>query len=93
MYDAINNYLSALTPDDSLRIFTIGFVINLVCMILCPVIAGYKRRSVTRWFLGGLFLSLLGFIIIVCLPSRRKKSRHRRRYDDYDDYDDEDDED
>lgn len=45
----------------------VGIVLNVISMILCPIIAKYKNRSVVGWFFGGLFLSFLGLIIVICL--------------------------
>ncbi len=50
-------------------IVVIGTIMTILCTILCPIIAGYKRRSVGGWLFGGLFLGLIGLIIIICLPS------------------------
>lgn len=54
--------------------FTIGLILNIISMIACPIIAGNKGRSVAGWFFGGLFLSVIGLIIVSCLreiPDRR----------------------
>lgn len=62
----------------------VSLVINVICLILCPIIAGWKGRSVVGWIFGGLFLSLLGLIIIACLPNLNKKSDDRKDNDDCD---------
>lgn len=54
--------------------FTIGLILNVISMIACPIIAGNKGRNVAGWFFGGLFLSVIGLIIVSCLreiPDRR----------------------
>lgn len=54
---------------------TIGLILNFISMIACPIIAGNKGRSVAGWFFGGLFLSVIGLIIVSCLkeiPSGRR---------------------
>ena len=52
-------------------IFTVLGVINtIISVIACPIIAGYKNRSVVGWIFGGLFLGLIGLIIVSCLPKR-----------------------
>ena len=43
-------------------------IFGLVPMIVCPIVAGHKNRSVGGWVLGGFFLGLIGMIIICCLP-------------------------
>ena len=45
----------------------LGIINTVVSMIACPIIASYKGRSVAGWFFGGLFLGLIGLIIISCL--------------------------
>ena len=52
-------------------IFTVLGIINtIISVIACPIIAGYKNRSVVGWIVGGLFLGLIGLIIVSCLPKR-----------------------
>jgi len=51
-------------------ITTIGIINLIISMIACPVIAGYKKRSVAGWFFGGLLLGLIGLIIVVLLPPK-----------------------
>ena len=48
--------------------FIIGLILNIISMIACPIIAGNKGRSVAGWFFGGFFLSVIGLIIVSCLP-------------------------
>ena len=48
----------------------LGIINTIISMIACPIIAGYKNRSVIGWFFGGLLLGLIGLIIIACLPSK-----------------------
>jgi hypothetical protein len=45
----------------------LGIINTVVAMIACPIIASYKGRSVVGWFFGGLFLGLIGLIIVSCL--------------------------
>lgn len=49
---------------------TIGIINTVISMIVCPIIAGYKNRSVVGWLFGGLFLGLIGLIIVSCLPRK-----------------------
>lgn len=52
-------------------VFTILGIINtVISMIACPIIAGHKNRSVAGWLFGGLFLGLIGLIIVACLPRK-----------------------
>jgi len=44
-------------------------VIWIVIAAACAAIAGGKGRSGLLWFIIGAFLSLIGLIIIACLPS------------------------
>lgn len=46
---------------------TIGIIVTVISIILCPIIAHSKGRSAVDWFFGGLFLGGIGLIIICCL--------------------------
>lgn len=59
--------------EETLIVLVLGLIFvvtGLVPVILCPIVAGHKNRSVGGWFLGGLFLGMIGLIIICCLPDR-----------------------
>ena len=47
-----------------------SILLNIVWLIVCPIIAAKKNRSVVGWIFGGLFLGLIGVIIIACLPAK-----------------------
>ena len=49
---------------------TIGIIVTVVSMILCPIIAHGKGRSAVGWFFGGLFLGGIGLIIVACLSDK-----------------------
>ena len=49
---------------------TIGIIVTVISMILCPIIAHGKGRSVVGWFFGGLFLGGIGLIIVACLSDK-----------------------
>ena len=42
----------------------LGIINTIISTIACPIIAGYKNRSVVGWIFGGLFLGLIGLIIV-----------------------------
>lgn len=48
----------------------IGVILNIISTVLCPIIGGNKNRSVVGWFFGGLFLSVIGLIIVSCLKEK-----------------------
>ena len=48
----------------------LGIINTVISMIACPIIAGYKNRSVVGWLFGGLILGLIGLIIVSCLPHK-----------------------
>ena len=49
---------------------TIGIIVTVISMILCPIIAHGKGRSAVDWFFGGLFLGGIGLIIVACLSDK-----------------------
>ena len=49
---------------------TIGIIITVISMILCPIIAHSKGRSAVGWLFGGLFLGGIGLIIVACLSDK-----------------------
>ena len=60
-------------------IFTVLGIINtVISVIACPIIAGYKNRSVVGWIFGGLFLGLIGLLIVACLPKKNIKSQKQK---------------
>lgn len=48
----------------------LGIISTIISTIACPIIAGHKNRSVVGWVFGGLFLGLIGLIIVACLPHK-----------------------
>ena len=46
----------------------LGIIVTLISVVACPVIAKEKNRSAVGWFFGGLFLGVIGIIIVACLP-------------------------
>lgn len=50
----------------------IGILVTTIAMILCPMIAKNKGRSVIGWFFGGLFLGGIGIIIVYCLSDKNE---------------------
>ena len=51
-------------------IFQISLIADTVAIIVCPIVAHKKGRSVVGWFFGGLFLGAIGLIIICCLEPK-----------------------
>lgn len=49
---------------------TLGIIVTVVAMIICPIIAHNKGRSAFGWFFGGLLLGGIGIIIVSCLSDR-----------------------
>lgn len=49
---------------------SIGIIVTVISMILCPIIAHGKGRSAIGWFFGGLFLGGIGLIIVACLSDK-----------------------
>lgn len=63
--------LAVTISQDTMMIITVLGVINtIISTIACPIIAGYKGRSVAGWIFGGLVLGLIGLIIVACLPRK-----------------------
>ncbi|MCG3180511.1 MAG: hypothetical protein BIFFINMI_02873 [Phycisphaerae bacterium] len=51
-------------------------LIRVVFAIASAAIASSKGRSVPGWFFGGLFLELIGLVIVACLPNlKAQKAR------------------
>ena len=53
------------------------FVIAMMPLLAFPLITGWIALSFNRefwpWFVAGLFLPLIGVVIILCLPGKDKK--------------------
>ena len=66
--------MTLVTPADYENIMAIasliGIINTIISMIVCPIVAAHKNRSVPEWIFGGFLLSLIGLIIIVCLPKK-----------------------
>ncbi len=54
-------------------ITTLGIIVTVVSMILCPIIAHSKGRSAVGWFFGGFLLGGIGLIIVSCLSNKNEK--------------------
>lgn len=54
--------------------YIIGIINTVLAVIICPIVASYKGRSVAGWFFVGLFLGLIGIIIISFVKSENKNS-------------------
>lgn len=50
-------------------IAVLSVVATVGSMIACPIIARSKGRSAVGWFFGGLFLGVIGLIIVANLKS------------------------
>jgi|LSQX01.3.fsa_nt_gb hypothetical protein len=62
-------------------IFTVLGIINtVISVIACPIIAGNKNRSVAGWIFGGLFLGLIGLLIVACLPKEKNSLCGNRHF-------------
>ena len=55
-------------------ITTLGVIVTVVSMIICPIIAHNKGRSAFGWFFGGLFLGGIGIIIVACLSNKNENA-------------------
>ena len=67
----IMTVLAAVIFQDTMTVVTVLGVINtIISTIACPIIAGYKGRSVIGWIFGGFILGLIGLIIVACLPRK-----------------------
>ena len=54
-------------------VFVVLLAIWIGLGILCAVTAAGKNRSAAGWFICGLFLGLIAFIILLCLPKGEPK--------------------
>ena len=59
-----------IDPNIINTISIIGTISTVVSTIACPIIAAHKNRSVVGWIFGGIFLGLIGLIIVACLPEK-----------------------
>lgn len=51
---------------------TLGTIVTVVAMIICPIVAHNKGRSAFGWFFGGLFLGGIGITIVSCLSNKNQ---------------------
>lgn len=59
-----------MTQEVATIIAIIGVINTLISVVACPIIASSKNRSAAGWFFGGLFLGLIGLLIVACLPRK-----------------------
>ena len=55
-------------------ILTIAIIAGLFWGFICRFVAIEKGRDPINWFLGGLFLGLLGLIILAIIPKIDKQN-------------------
>ena len=53
-------------------IFLLSLCANIVSMILCPILANKKQRSIVGWLFIGLLIGWIGLIIIACLKPKQQ---------------------
>ena len=46
-----------------------GLIINIICAVICGLIASSKGRNVIAWVALGFFFSIISLIIVACLPN------------------------
>ena len=51
-------------------VLVLGIINTIISAIVCPIIAYRKGRNVIAWVFGGLFLSLIGIVVVSCLPEK-----------------------
>jgi len=54
------------------------FLAEISIAVICAVMAGKKGRDTIGWFFNGLFLSVLGLLIILFLPALEPPGQSRR---------------
>lgn len=52
--------------------FSFIFFISIICGIITAAIAYFKGRSAVGWFLAGLFLGIIGILLVVLLPKLKR---------------------
>ena len=58
-----------------MEILVVFLLIWIGLGVLCGATAAGKNRSAAGWFICGLFLGLIAFIILLCLPKGEPKSQ------------------
>jgi hypothetical protein len=57
----------------------IGLVLGLICAVICAVVASSKGRSAVGWFFIGLFLGLIGLVLIIVVSNRLQEQETLRQ--------------
>ncbi len=60
-------------------ILIIQLVAGVVCGIIASVMAANKGRSAIGWFFGGLFLGIIGIVVVAVLPNPKAEAAYRER--------------
>ena len=53
-------------------------VIYLICGAVAAMLASQKGRSAVGWFFGGLFLGIVGIVIVAVLPDLKAEDARRK---------------
>lgn len=53
-------------------------IIWVICGIIAAAIAHNKGRNAFGWFFGGLFLGLVGIVIVACLSNLKEQEAYRQ---------------
>lgn len=54
-----------------MNMFELSCAVGIICAIVCAIIASDRGRNTAGWLFCGLFLGVVGVVLVALLPSKK----------------------